>query len=136
MNIIEPPSKRYIAERIHVMARSHLARSAIMLSRTNVESLIDIATDEMIMSLDSYVHGMTSERIVVHRKWPKDWWQAVKERFAPAWFTRRWPVVYDRLDIDKQLYAAVCPHICDDKQGRHLEWMSAKFDEAKELSCH
>ena len=27
-------------------------------------------------------------------KYPADWWQAVKERFAPAWALKRWPVVY------------------------------------------
>jgi hypothetical protein len=29
-----------------------------------------------------------------HVKYPADWWQAVKERFAPAWFAKRYPVVY------------------------------------------
>ena len=24
--------------------------------------------------------------------YPADWWQAVKQRFAPAWFLARWPV--------------------------------------------
>ncbi len=27
-------------------------------------------------------------------KYPADWWQAVKQRFAPAWFLKRWPVEY------------------------------------------
>ncbi len=27
-------------------------------------------------------------------KYPADWWQAVKERFAPAWALRHWPVAY------------------------------------------
>lgn len=29
-----------------------------------------------------------------HIKYPADWQQAVKERFAPAWFRRRYPVRY------------------------------------------
>jgi hypothetical protein len=36
-------------------------------------------------------HGVT---------FPRDWWQAVKERFAPRWFRRRWPVAYDRYDAE------------------------------------
>jgi hypothetical protein len=24
--------------------------------------------------------------------YPADWWQAVKERFAPVWLRKRWPV--------------------------------------------
>lgn len=29
-------------------------------------------------------------------KWPKDWKQAVKLRFAPKWFLKRWPVKYEK----------------------------------------
>ena len=25
--------------------------------------------------------------------YPRDWWQAVKARFAPLWLRRRWPVM-------------------------------------------
>lgn len=32
-------------------------------------------------------------------QYPADWWQAVKEHFAPAWFLRRWPVLYTRHHI-------------------------------------
>lgn len=27
-------------------------------------------------------------------RFPADWWQALKERFAPAWFRDRWPVQF------------------------------------------
>jgi len=27
-------------------------------------------------------------------KWPKDWWQAIRERFLPAWWLERHPVLY------------------------------------------
>jgi hypothetical protein len=30
----------------------------------------------------------------VEFKYPADWWEAVKERFAPAWFLKRYPVKY------------------------------------------
>ena len=30
---------------------------------------------------------------------PADWWESVKERFAPAWYTRRWPIRYDHLRL-------------------------------------
>lgn len=31
---------------------------------------------------------------------PLNWWEAVKERFAPEWFLNRWPVEYRTEDID------------------------------------
>lgn len=32
--------------------------------------------------------------------YPADWKEAVKERFAPAWLKRRWPVRYHHVMID------------------------------------
>jgi hypothetical protein len=34
---------------------------------------------------------------------PRDWWQAVKERWAPRWALRRWPVVYTEKVFDARL---------------------------------
>lgn len=31
----------------------------------------------------------------IEYKWPKDWKEAAKERFAPKWFKEKWPVVYE-----------------------------------------
>lgn len=31
-------------------------------------------------------------------RYPKDWWQAVKERFAPKIFLQRYPVEYNTID--------------------------------------
>jgi hypothetical protein len=51
-------------------------------------------------------------------RYPADWWQAVRQRFAPAWWLRRYPVVevvreftpriiYPRL----QIAAPTAPHV-------------------------
>jgi len=37
---------------------------------------------------------------VSREKWPKDWWEAVKERWFPAFLLSRWPVKYQRIDIE------------------------------------
>lgn len=31
--------------------------------------------------------------------YPADWKEAVKEKFAPRWFKRRWPVIYITYDL-------------------------------------
>lgn len=41
-------------------------------------------------SLEYEVLGREYERVSV--RYPADWWQALKARFAPRWFRRRWPV--------------------------------------------
>lgn len=32
-------------------------------------------------------------------KYPKDWWQSLKERFAPEWFKKRYPVEYKEVRL-------------------------------------
>jgi len=29
--------------------------------------------------------------------YPRDWWQAFKERWYPEWAKRKWPIVYNRV---------------------------------------
>lgn len=31
--------------------------------------------------------------------WPTTWWDAVKARWFPAWALKRWPAVYDGVDL-------------------------------------
>jgi len=73
--------------------------------------------------METYIHGIAKERISVHKRWPKDWWQAFKDRWFPAWALKRWPVQWETIDIDQQIYQAVCPHIQDDPQSRHLQFL-------------
>ena len=38
--------------------------------------------------------------ILAHSPWvPADWWQHVKERWAPRWFLKKWPVKKKRLEV-------------------------------------
>lgn len=39
---------------------------------------------------------------------PRDWWEALKERFAPGWFLRRYPVQYKGFKINVE---ALYPHL-------------------------
>ena len=59
--------------------------------------------DLISVQLRQFVYGYQIDH--VERTWPRDWWQALKERWFPPWATRRWPVVYDGVTIDaKVLY--------------------------------
>ncbi len=48
--------------------------------------------DELCVMLVQHIakQKITEEHVVA--VWPEDWWQAFKQRFAPVWFLRRWPV--------------------------------------------
>jgi len=59
--------------------------------------ILDQVSSDMIMSLESRIWGR--ELGVDHLKWPATWWDAVRERWCPAWALKRWPVRYRRYSV-------------------------------------
>jgi hypothetical protein len=56
-------------------------------------SELKVLTDEvdyLTLRLSAEVAGKRLSSV----QWPEDWWQAVKLRFAPRWFLKRWPVKF------------------------------------------
>lgn len=53
--------------------------------------------DEIVLRVQQAVWGREVAR--VEYQWPANWWEAVKERFAPAWVKRRWPIHYSRVEL-------------------------------------
>lgn len=58
--------------------------------------------DVMVFELQSHIAGQRLPEI----RHPSNWWQAVKERWAPKWFLGRWPVEHTVYDA-KVLYPDV-----------------------------
>ena len=48
--------------------------------------------DDIVLRIKQAVYGRTMERVEV--KYPRDWWEAVKDRWLPEWAKARWPVKY------------------------------------------
>lgn len=87
--------------------------------------IFEQAGDALAIDLSTYIMGMEGERIVINKRWPCDWWQALRERWFPKWWLRRRPVQYEEIDIDEQKFAAVCPHIAiDTPLSEHIVWMA------------
>lgn len=128
-----PEIKGFTAERIYVHAARGIDRPVIAALREPrlVIKQHERICGELMIELESYIHGMVRERLIIHRKWPKTWWDAFKERWFPGWAKSRWPVEYERIDVDERLYAAVCPHLQDDPQKVHLEWMAAELERVR-----
>lgn len=59
--------------------------------------LASFVSDAMLFQLRQDIFGRTLDEI----KFPANWKEAVKERFAPAWFLKRWPVKYTVYRIDE-----------------------------------
>jgi hypothetical protein len=69
----------------------------------------DFLTNNLAVSLRSFC-WCDEEREVVAAEWPADWWQAVKERFAPSWFLRRWPVKTKRASMTARVAYTKLPY--------------------------
>ena len=48
--------------------------------------------------LRGFLYGESVEKHTI--KYPKDWWQALRERWFPRWVLNRWPVRYTVHHID------------------------------------
>ena len=73
-------------------------------------------TRSMVASLRARVLG--EKLATVEVKWPADWWQALKERWFPAWALRRWPVTYRREKLEA---VALYPKISLPEHGPVLQ---------------
>lgn len=56
-----------------------------------LEEIRDHATQQLVMTLRAGIYGKQHPDKHVIR-YPSTWWDALKERFAPAWFRDRHPV--------------------------------------------
>ena len=74
-------------------------------------SFLDIRKENLVLSIQTYVLGMEGETI--NLMWPRDWWEAVKDRFAPRWFLARWPV--DFVQIRERRFGKVFLSIFPDR---------------------
>ena len=120
------PVYDFTAEKV-MLCEEQVIGEAI-LSDASCDQWRDEMNRRQVRRLVSYVLAMPKERIRVseHRSWPADWWQAFRERWFPVWWLKRWPVRYERLDIevDEQKYGPVCPHVRVQSNRAHFEFLT------------
>ena len=62
-------------------------------------------------------------------QWDRQRVQAVRERWCPQWWVRRYPIHMRQISIHYQRYKAVCPHLLTESIDAHLRWMVARQEE-------
>lgn len=73
----------------------------------------DHAKQRLVMELRAFIYGKDHPKKHIIR-YPETWWEAVKERFAPAWFRDRWPVRYTEITASlEELYPEVSAALPD-----------------------
>jgi hypothetical protein len=69
-------------------------------------------TESIAMRVKGHIWAEHVDAIDI--QYPADWWQAVKERFAPKFVLNRWPVKYTKHRIDvKAAYPGFRPALRD-----------------------
>lgn len=90
----------------------------------------DHLTGDMVVRMRLAIYGKAHPEAHIIR-YPSDWWQAVKERFAPAWFRDRYPVKFTEHHATlKELYPDVTPALPD--QGPVMKFQVLK----REVDCY
>ena len=88
--------------------------------------------EEIVYKLSTYILGLQAEKIVWHVSYPQDWWEALKERFAPSWLRKRYPVKYTERHFEERKYAKVCPHLTCDPEKDHVRFFYTEKIEVEE----
>jgi hypothetical protein len=120
--------QRLICERVMVCLTETASLETLQhfQSATRVHAWVDYMAHKLWVQMSIEMPGVLEEVIDIHEQFPLTWWDAVKERWFPAWALRRWPVRYRRIDVHQKRFAAVCPHVRIDQQGSHLQWLVQK----------
>lgn len=114
----------YVAERIRLTSVDYFSDAALGTMGAELDSFLDKTVKAVGLRLRAYVYAMPKETIEIHLKYPEGWWQALRERWLPSWWLKRWPIVYVRVDITEKRYGPVCPHLAGVRNDEHLQWMA------------
>ena len=78
---------------------------------------VDVAEDGDFFSIRIKQEILSQELDEIECRYPTDWKQAIKERFAPAWFKQWWPVRYMSVKLTAR---AVYPKIALSDRAYHI----------------
>jgi len=110
--VVGGKSYEVILERLKFVAREAITKE--MLTSVSVKFLEDHFTDNIIFQWKAAIAGQSLRTI----RYPKDWWQAFKERWFPKGFKKWRPVEYKVIDV-YALYPSIA--MPDKFTGIHIQ---------------
>ena len=94
----------------------HFVRQYIQSGRSLPQHILDSARPHARRNMVGDIWLTLAAEIAAWRapetvevKYPEDWWQAFKQRWAPGWFLRRWPVQYHHKVYCAAAFLPNCP---------------------------
>ncbi|MBV8072094.1 MAG: hypothetical protein JO270_19460 [Acidobacteriaceae bacterium] len=90
----------------------------------NLTVALDPVAQNLVFRLQSYVLGKDTSYVDATERVPADWWQALRQRWFPGWWLRRWPLRWRVIEI-RRIERRMCPHLNRKfpEEQRHLEWI-------------
>lgn len=76
---------------------------------------LDVICNRQRYALETFIWSREVQSISA--TYVADWWQALKSRFAPAWFIARYPIQYQKITLKA---IEVFPKMLDPSQSRLL----------------
>ena len=109
----------------YVLTRLKLGCKFTISNQVSLEVIKDVAADHMTLALTAWVAaGAEHVEIARYETVPASWWQAVLERWAPAWWLRRYPLHQRWIPVSYR-YSRVCPHVDVPDPRAHVAYMVA-----------
>lgn len=107
---------------MRLAARAQVSEARLRSQLPNGKWTVDIWRDAVIPGLIAEIRGfVAAKKESVTVRYPADWWQAVKLRFAPQWFLGQWPVLYREVVVDARLMFQNFP--APSEWGRSIKWV-------------
>ena len=128
MKDLFPAYQRVVVEKLRVALQKHLSMEGLHFSRNHMDvaCYLDEASRQLVVAVETYLLGKKHAKDVVTERVPADWWQAVRERWCPFWWLRRFPVRYREIVVKGEVWN-VCPHVNQvaRPEQRHVEFLMA-----------
>lgn len=122
MSIFDKKFETVILEKTRFCIQQEMNKRRLGIA--NLEVDVSPHLERLVFRLTAMLlNGPKKERIDIEERYPADWWQAVKERWFPAWAIKRWPVNYKVISVHKEMVTRMCPHIATPENRPHVAFL-------------
>jgi hypothetical protein len=125
--IINMEIKRYLIKKIPIRDNFRVNIPFHAIENLKVESIPQFyCLDEYIHRFETFLAGDTKRREILQKtKVPLTWWDHVKQKFAPLWFIKRYPIQYREIIVKTEInITKICPHIeVPNDERKHIEFI-------------
>jgi hypothetical protein len=113
------------AEKVRFACMCWLSAHAVK-DAVSLRVIVDPTMEGLMVQLRDFVLAIPEDRIEIQRRYPRDWWQAFRERWFPRWWLSRRPVDYEEIDIDEPKFGPVCPHSAAVPFKEHIGFLASE----------